>query len=160
MSTTYMVAALAAILALTFMAFRLLTRGRTLLRGPAWDGGLRHLWPQTTYSATGFSNPVRVIFDALLRPTAVEDNVEAVATHFRTAITRNYAETHIVDRLILDPPVSGLRQLAARGGRAQDARRSRQCLRGVRAADAAARPHHRLRGSSERFRLTTRMTSG
>jgi hydrogenase-4 component B len=113
MSTTYMAAAFAAVLALTFIAFRLLTLGRSLLRRPAWDGGLRHLWPQITYSATGFSNPVRVIFDALLRPTAVEDNVEAVATHFRTAITRNYAETHIVDRLILDPPVSGLRRLAA-----------------------------------------------
>ena len=112
MSTSYMLVALAVILALSFVVFRLLTRGRGLVRGAVWDGGLRHLWPQTTYTATGFSNPVRVIFDAILRPAAVEDNVEAVADHFRTAIRRNYTEVHVVDRFVLGPPVSALRWLA------------------------------------------------
>ena len=41
-----------------------------------------------TYTATGFSNPVRVIFEAILHPAAGEDNTEAVARHFRTAIRR------------------------------------------------------------------------
>jgi hydrogenase-4 component B len=113
MSTSYSVVAFAVILALAFIVFQLLSRRQALSRGPVWDGGLRHLWPTSTYTATGFSNPVRVIFDAILQPTAGEDNVEAVARHFRTAIRRNYAEVHIVDRLVLDPPVHGLLRLAA-----------------------------------------------
>jgi hydrogenase-4 component B len=113
MSTAYMLAVFAFILTLTFVVFQLTTRARSLLRAPAWDGGLRHLWPQITYTATSFSNPVRVIFDAVLRPTASEETVEAVATHFRTAISRNHAEVHIVDRFVLNPPVTGLRRIAA-----------------------------------------------
>jgi hydrogenase-4 component B len=113
MSTSYMLVALAGILALSFVVFRLLARGRALSRGAVWDGGLRHLWPEITYTATGFSNPVRVVFDAVLRPAASEESTEAVAQHFRTAIKREHAEVHIVDRLILEPPVTVLRQLAA-----------------------------------------------
>ncbi len=112
MSTSYMLAALSGILALSFIVFRLLTRGRALARGAVWDGGLRRLWPEFTYTATGFSNPVRVIFDAILQPAAVEDSTEAVAQHFRTAIRREHSEVHIVDRLVLDPPVTALRWLA------------------------------------------------
>jgi hypothetical protein len=37
--------------------------------------------------------------------------VEAVAQHFRTAIRRNYAEIHIVDRLVLDPSIASMRRL-------------------------------------------------
>ncbi len=112
MSTSCMLVVLAGILALSFVIFRLLSHRRAPKRGPAWDGGLRYLSPGMTYTATGFSNPVRVIFEAVLHPVAGEDNVEAVARHFRTAIVRNHAEAHIVDRLVLDPPVLALRRLA------------------------------------------------
>jgi hypothetical protein len=54
-----------------------------------------------------------VIFDAVLRPTAIQDDVEAVATHFRTAIRRNHADVHVVDRFVIEPPVAGLHRLAA-----------------------------------------------
>jgi hydrogenase-4 component B len=113
MSTSYTLIAFAVILALTFVVFQLLSGRRTSKRGPVWDGGLRHLWPGITYTATGFSNPVRVIFEAILSPAAGEDNVEAVARHFRTAIRRNHAEVHIIDRLVLDPRLIGLRWLAS-----------------------------------------------
>jgi len=112
MSTSYTLVVLAIVLALSFVAFRLLTTGRSLARGPAWDGGLRRLWPGFTYTATGFSNPVRVVFQVLLRPVAVEDSTEAVAQHFRTAIRREDSEVHIVDRLVLWPPVHALRRVA------------------------------------------------
>jgi hydrogenase-4 component B len=112
MSTSYMIIALAVILSIIFIVFRVLSRGRTLKRGPVWDGGLRHLWSGITYTATGFSNPVRVIFEAVLQPAAGEDSVEAVAQHFRTAIRRNPADVHIVDRMVLDPSISALRRLA------------------------------------------------
>jgi hydrogenase-4 component B len=112
MSTSYMLVALAVILLLSFLIFRLLTRERVVVRGPVWDGGLRRLWPGITYTATGFSNPVRVIFNAVLQPATVEDSTEAVAQHFRTAIKREIAEVHIVDRWVLQPPIHGLGRLA------------------------------------------------
>ena len=43
-----------------------------------------------------------------MQPARVEDSTEAVAQHFRTAIRREYSEVHIVDRLVLEPPVRGL----------------------------------------------------
>jgi hydrogenase-4 component B len=113
MSTSYMLVAFAVILALVFIAFRLLTRHRRLARGVVWDGGLRHLSPALTYTATGFSNPVRVIFATLLAPAASEESTEAVATHFRTAIRREYTEIHIIDRFVLQPPIHALSNIAA-----------------------------------------------
>jgi hydrogenase-4 component B len=113
MSTSYTLVAFAVILALTYVVSRFLSGLRTVRRGPAWDGGLRHLWPGITYTATGFSNPVRVIFDAVLRPATGQDSVEAVARHFRTAIKREHAEIHVVDRLVIEPLVASLRWLAS-----------------------------------------------
>ena len=113
MSTSYMLIGLAGLLGVIFVAFRLLARNRGLTRAPVWDGGLRHLSPGLTYTATGFSNPVRVIFAALLTPAASEDSTEAVAVHFRTAIRREYTEVHVIDRLVLQPPIDALRNLAA-----------------------------------------------
>jgi hydrogenase-4 component B len=112
MSTSYMIVVLAILLASIFFVFQLLTRSRALTRGVVWAGGIRRLWPGITYTATGFSNPVRVVFQILLRPAEVEDNTEAVARHFRTAIRREYTEVHIVDRFVLGPPMNVLRSTA------------------------------------------------
>ncbi len=119
MSTSYMVVALAVIIAVIFVAFNLLTRRRTLARAAAWDGGLRNLTPELTYTATGFSNPVRVIFGALLSPAARQQTTAAVATHFRTAIKREYTEVHVIDRFVLQPPIDILRTLAGQARRMQ-----------------------------------------
>ena len=113
MSTSYMVVALAVILILVFASFRAFTQGRALARGAVWAGGLRRLTPEITYTATGFSNPVRVIFQAIVAPSTPEDSTEAVAQHFRTAIRRELSETHIVDRFVLEPPVRILGMLAS-----------------------------------------------
>jgi hydrogenase-4 component B len=104
MSTSYMLLALVGLLLLTFVVVRLwLTRTRQLARGERWDGGVRRLLPEMTYTATGFSNPVRVIFDAIFRPTTVEDTRETVAEHFRMAIRREKERVHLVDRLVFEP---------------------------------------------------------
>jgi hypothetical protein len=71
MSTTYMLIALTGILVFSFVVFRLLPR-RAVARSEVWDGGMRRLWLAMTYTATGFSNPVRVIFDNILNPRAGE----------------------------------------------------------------------------------------
>jgi len=104
MSTSYMAVALIVLLVVTYAVIRLwLTRRRGLARGERWDGGVRRLLPEMTYTATGFSNPVRVIFDAIFRPTTVEDTSETVAEHFRMAIRRERSAVHVVDRLVVQP---------------------------------------------------------
>ncbi|HUL41897.1 MAG TPA: hypothetical protein VLV32_08345, partial [Burkholderiales bacterium] len=45
----------------------------------------------------------RVIFDAIFRPTTVEDTSETVAEHFRMAIRRERLTVHIVDRFVVQP---------------------------------------------------------
>ena len=104
MSTSYLLVTFAILLGLTYVVFKLwLTRGRKVTRQPRWDGGLRRLLPEMTYTATGFSNPVRVIFDAVFRPTTVEDTSATVAEHFRTAIHREKDRPHVIDRAVYQP---------------------------------------------------------
>jgi hydrogenase-4 component B len=101
---TYLIIVLAGLLIITFVAARwVVARRRTVARRVCWDGGIRRLFPEMTYTATGFSNPVRVIFQAIFRPTIVEDTRETVAEHFRTAIRREREEVHVVDRFVLQP---------------------------------------------------------
>ena len=57
---------------------------------------------------------MRVIFQAIFRPTIVEDTRETVAEHFRTAIRREREEVHIVDRFVLQPACRMALRLAAR----------------------------------------------
>lgn len=104
MSTSYMLVILGGLLLLTFLIVRLwLTRARRRARHERWDGGVRRLLPEMTYTATGFSNPVRVIFDAIFRPTTVEETRETVAEHFSMAIRREKERVHMVDRLVFQP---------------------------------------------------------
>ncbi|MGO9016104.1 MAG: proton-conducting transporter membrane subunit [Dissulfurispiraceae bacterium] len=104
MSTSYTLVMLSVLLGLTYIVVRfILGRNRRVARRTCWDGGLRRLWPEMTYTATGFSNPVRVIFDAVFRPTVAEDTKETVAEHFRSEILREREEVHIVERLVLLP---------------------------------------------------------
>jgi hydrogenase-4 component B len=104
MSTSYTLVVLIALLLLTWIIIRLwLTRSRKLARRVRWDGGIRRLLPEMTYTATGFSNPVRVIFDAVFRPTTIEDTRATVAEHFRTAIRREKERVHPVDKLVFHP---------------------------------------------------------
>jgi len=87
-------------------------RRRTVLRRVCWDGGIRRLLPEMTYTATGFSNPVRVVFQAVFQPTVTEDTREAVAEHFRTAIRREVEAVYVVDRVVLVPVGRGMLRIA------------------------------------------------
>jgi len=98
---TYLILVLAGLLLLVFLGVRRARARRKAVRRVCWDGGIRRLLPEMTYTATGFSNPVRVVFHAIFRPTIVEDTRDTVAEHFRTAIRREAEEVHIVDRLVL-----------------------------------------------------------
>jgi len=116
MSPSYGVLAVALLLLLTFVIIRGLTKRREVKRNELWAGGIPTLLPAMTYTATGFSNPVRVVFQAVFRPNIVEDKRETVAIHFRTAIHRRREETHLVDRLFFQPvgnTIGGLARLLA-----------------------------------------------
>jgi hydrogenase-4 component B len=103
MSPSYSVVALAIALFLAWFIITRLTRHRAAVRRELWAGGIPRLFPEMTYTATGFSNPVRVVFQAVFRPNITEDTRQTVAVHFRTAIRRRRDETHVVDRLFLRP---------------------------------------------------------
>jgi hydrogenase-4 component B len=113
MSTSYMLPALLALLSLTFVFVRFGLAGRRrVARRPCWDGGVRRLLPEMTYTATGFSNPVRVIFEEVFRPSAIVDIRETAAEHFRTAIRRRRDELHIVERYVILPLRDGALNVA------------------------------------------------
>jgi hydrogenase-4 component B len=102
-SPAYSLAALAIFLVVVWFLVTLFTRKRRMSRGELWAGGIPRLLPEMTYTATGFSNPVRVVFQAIFRPNTAEGTRETVAVHFRTAIRRRRDETYLVDRLFFLP---------------------------------------------------------
>jgi hydrogenase-4 component B len=112
MSTSYGLVALIILLLAARLIVRWLTRRRTVLRRSLWAGGIPRLLPQMTYTATGFSNPVRVVFQAIFQPNVTEDTRQTVAVHFRTAIRRQREETHVVDRIFLKPVNQAMRGIA------------------------------------------------
>jgi hydrogenase-4 component B len=122
MSTSYTLIVLAFLLGASVLVVRLLFRGRMVKRQTVWDGGIRRLHPEMTYTATGFSNPVRVIFDSIFRPSMAENTRETIAGHFRTAIKNGRQEMYVVDRLAVYPVIRWARWLAAVLGRMHSAR--------------------------------------
>jgi hydrogenase-4 component B len=103
MSPSYSIVALALLLIVTWFIVTRSTRERRVVRNELWAGGIPRLLPEMSYTATGFSNPVRVVFQAIFRPNIVEDTRQTVSVHFRTAIHRRRNETHLVDRLFFHP---------------------------------------------------------
>lgn len=103
MSPSYSIVALAIMLFLAWLVVSRSTRQRALVRRELWAGGIPRLLGEMTYTATGFSNPVRVVFQAVFRPNITEDTRRTVAVHFRTAIRRRREETPILDRIFFRP---------------------------------------------------------
>ncbi len=103
MSPSYSIVALALLVLAAWIVVTRLTRQRTVAKRELWAGGIPVLLSEMSYTATGFSNPVRVIFQAVFRPNVVEDTRETVSVHFRTAIRHRRDETHLVDRMFVHP---------------------------------------------------------
>ena len=122
MSPFYTVGVLALLLGCGFLVIRFFTRKRTVERGPAWSGGVRKMLPEMTYTATGFSNPVRVIFNNIFRPIQVNDVRETINQHFRSAIKKKQKEPHLLDYLFGRPVILSARYLANRLGRMHSGR--------------------------------------
>ncbi len=109
MSTAYTLIVLILLLVITFLVVRFwLARARTIVRKPPWAGGIQNLLPEMTYTATGYSSPVSVIFNAILHPRTIQETREVIYTHFRTAINRGKREeSHILERFIYQPLMKG-----------------------------------------------------
>lgn len=112
MSPLYSLVALAILILLAWFVVTRLTRKRTMVRRPVWAGGIPRLLPQMSYTATGFSNPVRVVFQAIFQPNITEDARQTVAVHFRASNHREREETHVVDRIFLEPVGAAVRWIA------------------------------------------------
>jgi hydrogenase-4 component B len=117
MSTSYTLVVLVLLLSAVFILIRVLTKARMVTKKPVWDGGIRRLMPDMTYTATGFSNPVRVIFEAIFHPSTLDERKETIAEHFRTAINNERKEVHIVDRSVFQPIVKWIQSMATLLGR-------------------------------------------
>ncbi len=106
MSTSYMFVMMLFLLGLTgTVVWVFVARKRKVTYLPRWDGGIRELLPEMTYTATGFAQPVRVIFDTILHPEVTNQH-ENVAEHFRVTIKRKKEEVHLMDRLVLYPVIN------------------------------------------------------
>lgn len=103
MSTTYLCAIIGIFLLVTYATVRLVARNRRVERGRVWAGGLKTLPAEMTYTATGFSNPIRVIFNAVFHPTEIENRRETIHEHFRTAIRREREDVFLADRIVSVP---------------------------------------------------------
>ena len=122
MSTSYMFVTLLLLLGVcASVVWLVVARRRKVERRSRWDGGVRELLPEMTYTATGFAQPVRVIFEAILRPEMV-DRRETVAEHFRMAIRRSRTEVHLIDRLVLHPLVAATQWIAGNLARMHNGR--------------------------------------
>ncbi len=109
---SYGVVVFLALLGALFFSVRWLTRRRRVTHAIPWAGGLGHLVPVLTYNASAFANPVRVIFQAVLRPRITEEAIEDLPMHFKPALRRSQTEIPIMDRLTLQPALAGIERLA------------------------------------------------
>jgi hydrogenase-4 component B len=104
MSTSYMFPVILLITVAVFLVVRKVISPRVKTRRRrVWAGGLSKLLPELTYTATGFSNPVRATFNAIFHPRDAGDQSEFIAQHFRTRIIRTLEEVHVIDRIVLQP---------------------------------------------------------
>ena len=103
MSTSYMLVTLIFLMGIcASIVWLIVARQHIVRKAPRWDGGVRHFLPEMTYTATGFAQPVRVIFETILRPQIV-DRRETIAEHFRVSIQQERQEIHLIDRIVLYP---------------------------------------------------------
>ncbi len=112
MSTSYMLITFLILFGLVFVSvWFLVGRKRSVVYKIRWDGGVKNLLPQMTYTASGFAQPVRVIFNAILRPN-ISNQKETVSNHFRLKIKQERQEIHLIDRLVLYPLIKFAKRLS------------------------------------------------
>ncbi len=94
-SPSYLILAELGLLALIWLARRLIRPLGATRTGPVWAGGIARFSPRMAYSGMAFSNPLRLMFNAVYRSHATVDLIEPAAHHRRG---------HIVYRQETPPP--------------------------------------------------------
>lgn len=102
-SPSYLTMAMVLLLGLSYFSVRMFKRRHKAVRREPWQGGVRQWRPDAQYTATGFSNPIVVIFRAILRPHRPVEQEEMLASYFPAAIHREVRESYVVDRLAVYP---------------------------------------------------------
>jgi hydrogenase-4 component B len=110
MSPTYLLLILAILLGATYLAMRAVGRQRITMARRPWDGGRHTLWPEATYTATGFASPVRVLFQSVFRWQV--EHREVTEHAFRIRIQRQAQEPYVVDQLVSGPLLAGVRWIS------------------------------------------------
>ncbi|GAB6887799.1 hydrogenase 4 subunit B [Desulfothermus okinawensis JCM 13304] len=104
-SPAYTLITILAIIGITMIfVWFFFSRKRKLEYLPRWDGGISNFCPEMTYTATGFSQPVMVIFNSLLRPRVVEKQKNIGG--FQLEIKREKIQLHLIDRYVFYPLIN------------------------------------------------------
>lgn len=111
-SPSYLAVAMGIFLALSYLALRIVKKHRRIVRHEPWQGGVRQLPADAHYTATGFSNPIVVIFQAILRPYRPVEHEQFLASHFHSAVQREVRESYVVDRLVFYPAATVVQSIA------------------------------------------------
>ncbi len=110
MSTALTFVVLAFMLLVVWVLARVLRRHRQVVRRPPWNGGIPQLRPEMAYTATTFSAPVRVLFDAVFDPEVAREEQHQGA--FLTSRRHHEVRVHILDRLLLNPFLAAMEATA------------------------------------------------
>ncbi len=112
MSTALSFAVLALMLLIVWLAARVLRHHRRTARRIPWNGGIPHLQPAMSYTATAFAAPARVLFDSVFSPEVSRREQRLGA--FLTGRQRREIRLQLIDRVLIRPLGNAAQGLAAR----------------------------------------------
>ena len=112
MSTALTFVVLVFMLLIVWAVTRGVRRHRRVSRRVPWNGGIVRLRPEMTYTATAFSAPVRVLFQAVFDPVVAREEERQGA--FVTAHAHLETRINVVDRLFIRPAVEAAQRVAGR----------------------------------------------
>lgn len=112
MSTALTFVVLACMLLVTWIVARVLRHRRRVARRMPWNGGIPHLQPGMSYTATTFAAPVRVLFHAVFSPAVSRQEQRQGA--FLTAREHREIRMQLVERVLIRPLGDAAQRLAAR----------------------------------------------
>ncbi|MEO6965139.1 MAG: proton-conducting transporter membrane subunit [Acidobacteriaceae bacterium] len=141
MSTALTFVVLTFMLLVVWVLARVLRRHRQLVRRPPWNGGIPQLRPEMAYTATTFSAPVRVLFDAVFDPEVTREEQHQGA--FLTSRRHHEVRVHIFDRLLLNPFLAAMEATARLFARMHHGKNGVRSVCTRRSGGCPARSHHR-----------------
>jgi hydrogenase-4 component B len=101
------------LLPIPFGLWLVFARRTKVRRGPTWDCGQRGLTPQMEYTATGFSKPIRMVFNALFQPHREVQREYDFSPYFATTLRFDSRVEEVFERWIY----RSLRMLILRAAR-------------------------------------------